>query len=414
MGSGAEMFHRGYRVVDSDVGRGVGSRRHSEKRGRRPAPAMRGGLPKMVDQRYNKESVMKRFVGIVMVVLTMIVTRVLAVGTPASPQAAPAAADIPAVAADQGGFDAGVAVQENISAAASPGTAVSFHKPDGMILSTGNLYFTSHDVYGASVFRMGQTSTPGQEITLYHEPPAGQFGDIVFAQVGGVYYGYFFAQTFGGAVIKRVLLTGSPTATVLTPPINNIDIVNSHHNLVTDGVNLYWQDVSAVKKMSVNGGAITTLDQASPNTPTAGVYLNNGNIIYASVNAVRYVPAAGAITSPLVRTIATANTTVTSILPVANGTYWGDRNGAIQLKLGGTVYTIQTNTGLVPTSMATNGYTAGGALTWTQCGSASCQMRFDWPGTNATFSIGRNALGAAMTSSGSVFWGDDQGIHRLY
>ena len=110
--------------------------------------------------------------------------------------------------------------------------------------------------------------------------------------------------------------------------------------------------------------------------------MSNGNIIYASVNAVRYVPTVGAVTAPLVRTIANANTTVTSILPVANGTYWGDRNGAIQLKLGSTIYTIQANTGMVPTSMATNGYTAGGALVWTQCASTTCQMRFDLPAGN--------------------------------
>src|SRR4051812_41171189 len=113
---------------------------------------------------------MKRFAGILIVVVTMVVARVLAMGVPVSAQAAQRTADIPAVAADQGGSDVGVQAQGSVSAAASPGTAVSVHKPDGMILSTGNLYFTSHDVFGANVFRMGQTSTPGQEITLYHEP----------------------------------------------------------------------------------------------------------------------------------------------------------------------------------------------------------------------------------------------------
>ena len=301
-----------------------------------------------------------------------------------------------------------------ISAAAPSGSFVSYHRPDGMILSTGNLYFTSHDVFGAHVFRMAQTSIPGQEIELYHEPVGNRFGDIVFANVGGVYYGYFWAQSGGNATIKRILLTGSQVATVLTPPINDIDIVNSHHNLATDGVGLYWQEASAVRKMAIDGGPIITLDPTSPNTPTAGVYLSNGNIVYASVNAVRYVPTVGAITSPLVRTIANANTTVTSILPVANGTYWGDRNGAIQLKLGSTIYTIQANTGMVPTSMSTNGYTAGGALVWTQCASTTCQMRFDFPAGNWVSAVANDALGAAMTSSGSVFWGDDLGVHRLY
>jgi hypothetical protein len=150
-----------------------------------------------------------------------------------------------------------------------------------------------------------------------------------------------------------------------------------------------------------------------PNTPTAGVYLNNGKIIYASVAAVRYVPTSGALTNPLFRTIANANSTVTTIMPVANGTYWGDRNGAIQLVQGSTISTIQANTGLVPTSIGTNGYTAGGALVWTQCASSTCQIRFDFPSGNWASSVSANALGASMNSSGNVFWGDDIGVHRV-
>jgi glucuronoarabinoxylan endo-1,4-beta-xylanase len=294
---------------------------------------------------------------------------------------------------------------------------VSLRQPDGMILSTGNLYFTSHDALGAHVFRTAQTASPGQEIELYREPPGNRFGDIVFANVGGVFYGYFFtAESSGQVFIKRVPLTGSSEAKVLTPPLPDIDIVNSHHNLATDGVSLYWQDVSSIKKIPVGGGdasAITTLDQATPNTPTAGVYLRGATIVYASVAAVRYVPTSGPITIPPVRTIATANTTVTTILPVANGTYWGDRNGAIQLRLGPTTHTIQGNTGLIPTSLGTNGFTAGGALVWTQCTSSTCQMRLHFPSGDTAFPIGDNALGASMNSSGHVFWGDDFGVHRL-
>ena len=110
---------------------------------------------------------------------------------------------------------------------------VSFRKPDGLILSTGNLYFTSHDASTASVWRTAQSSSPGQEILLYCEPGA-TFGDIVYAQVDGIWWGYFFA-TAGVVTIKRVPLTGG-AATVLAT-LTNIDAVNSHRNLVTDGVN---------------------------------------------------------------------------------------------------------------------------------------------------------------------------------
>jgi len=298
-----------------------------------------------------------------------------------------------------------------------PPSLVSYRRPDGMILSTGNLYFTTHDELGAHVYRTGQTSSPDQEIELYHEPPGNRFGDIVFANVGGAFYGYFWSMnSVGQSFIKRIPLTGSPVSTVLTPAFTNVDIVNSHNNLATDGVNLYWQDVSSVKRMPIGGGAITTLDVSAPNTPTAGVYLNNGNIIYASVAAVRYVPTNGAMTSPESRTIANANAPVTTILPVANGAYWGDRLGAIQLRSTASpaVVTVQANTGLVPTSMATNGYTAGGALIWTQCASSTCHVRLEFQAFSAEFPVANHALGASMNSVGNYFWGDDYGVHRWF
>jgi hypothetical protein len=285
------------------------------------------------------------------------------------------------------------------------GAPVSFHQPAGMVLSTANLYFTSNDAQGAHVFRTAQTGHPGQEAELYHEPPGNRFGDIVFANVGGQFYGYFWAaDSSGHSFIKRVPLSGSPVATVLTPPINDIDIINSHHNLATDGVQLYWQQASSVRAMPIGGGAVITLDPTRPNTPTAGVHLRNGTVVYASVADVRYVPTTGAITIPQLRTIATARTTVTTILPVDNGTYWGDRNGAIQVVRGQTVFTVQEDTGLVPTSMSTNGRNVGGGLAWTQCSSSACQLRLSLPVDDLTSAVAGDALGASLTSSGQVFW----------
>jgi hypothetical protein len=285
----------------------------------------------------------------------------------------------------------------------------SHRKPDGLILSTGNLYFTSHDASSAQVFRAAQSSSPGQEILLHSEPSA-RFGDIVYAQVGGVWFGYFFAEGSGVITIKRVPLTGG-AATILTT-VTNVDVANSHRNLVTDGVNLYWQDVSSVRKMPIGGGPITVLDPSNPNTPTAGISLRDGNIIYASVKDIRYVPTSGAVTAPLVRTIATASSRVTALFTVANGVYWGENDGTVRLKVGSTTTTLQTSTGLVPTSIATNGYTAGGALVWTECGSQSCRMHFRLPGGNWVTPIAGHALGAAVTSVGNVFWGDADGVHR--
>jgi hypothetical protein len=286
---------------------------------------------------------------------------------------------------------------------------VSYRKPDGLILSTGNLYFTSRDGSTACVWRAAQSAIPGKEILLYSEPDA-RFGDIAYAQVGGVWWGYFFAMKSGVITIKRVPLTGGAATTLTT--VVNVDVANSHRNLVTDGINLYWQDVSSVRKMPIGGGAIIELDPASPNTPTAGISLRDGNIIYASVADIRYVPTSGAVTAPSVRTIVTASSRVTALFTVANGVYWGENDGAVRLKVGSTTTTLQPGTGLVPTSIATNGYTAGGALVWTECGSSSCRMHFRFPSGTWTTPIADDALGAAVTSGGNVFWGDAGGVHR--
>jgi hypothetical protein len=290
---------------------------------------------------------------------------------------------------------------------------VCYRNPDGLILSTGNLYFTYHDAATASVWRAAQTAAPGQEILLYSESGA-RFGDIVFAQVDGAFFGYFFASSGGAAVtIKRVSLTGGPAIVLAT--VTNVDIANSHRNLVTDGVNLYWQDVNSVRKMPIRGGAVTVLDQASPNTPTAGLALQNGNVIYASVAAIRFVPTSGATTPPSARTIVTAADRVTALHTVLGFVYWGEQNGAIRVVASGsTPETISTIPGFVPTSISTSVHGAGVfAQAWTLCNSQSCRLHFDVPsGENSLYTIDRNALGVAIGSSGNVFWGDATGVHR--
>src|SRR5258707_14999962 len=123
---------------------------------------------------------------------------------------------------------------------------VSYRNPDSLILSTGNLYFTYHDAATASVWRAAQSALPGQEILLYSEPGA-RFGDIVFAQVDGTFWGYFFSTNGGGtATTKRVPLTGGATTVLATD--TDADVANSHPNLVTDGAELYCQVVHSGRR----------------------------------------------------------------------------------------------------------------------------------------------------------------------
>jgi hypothetical protein len=289
---------------------------------------------------------------------------------------------------------------------------VCYRKPDGFILSTGNLYFTYHDDATASVWRAAQSAVPGQEILLYSEPGA-QFGDIVFAEVDGTWWGYFFSASAGATItIKRVPLTGGAATDLAT--LTDIDIANSHRNLVTDGENLYWQDVSSVRMMPIRGGAVIVLDQASPNTPTAGLALQNGNLIYASVADIRYVPTSGATNPPSERTIVTASQRVTTLHAVLSFVYWGDENGAI--------WVVDTNNpdpgtivsnGGVPTSISTSVHGGVYAQAWTMCDSESCRLHIDVPsGEYSDYDIDGDALGVSIASSGDVFWGDDSGVHR--
>src|SRR5436853_7359986 len=83
-----------------------------------------------------------------------------------------------------------------------------------------------------------------------------------------------------------------------------------------------------------------------------------------------------------------------------------------KVKMGSRVTTLPSIAGLVPTSISTNGFTAGGAQAWTQCGSQTCRMQFAFPATNFTAAIGADAFGVTVTSSGNVFWGDAAGVHR--
>ena len=290
---------------------------------------------------------------------------------------------------------------------------VSHRKPEGLILSTGNLYFTSQDAAGAAVWRTSQTSSPGQETILYWEPGA-EFGDIVFAQVDGTFFGYFFAtKSVNRSVvtIKRVPLTGGPATTLAT--LTNIDIANSHRNLVTDGASLFWQTDTSVRKMPIRGGPVTVLDRTDFNTPTAGLVLQNARIIYASVNKIRFVPGGGAITAPEVRTITTAGSRVTALHAVSNGIYWGEQSGAVRLKVGTAISTLPSTPNLPPSSISSSGFTAGASQAWTQCASQSCRLHFE----NAVASgvavpVGGDALGVTITSAGRVFWGDTAGVHR--
>jgi hypothetical protein len=292
---------------------------------------------------------------------------------------------------------------------------------DGMVLSRANIYFTAHDDEVALVFRTAQSATPGQEIELYQEAGS-RFGDIVFADVGGTFYGYFFALAKGQTTIKRIQLdldfTQDPQAAdVIGSPIPDIDIVSGRGNLVTDGSFLYWQTDTAINKMPIEGGPVTNLDTTALTRPVAGMYLLGPNLIYAVDRTVYYVPADGSATTiPDLRELYTADAGVVAFASlndiVGDFIYVADRSGGIVAHSANGTSVVQGPGTACITSMA-------GANAWTQMAwyeiapglaPAAWQLRLIQGINSYTFATGPNPRLARYADSGSVFWLDDDGV----
>jgi hypothetical protein len=294
---------------------------------------------------------------------------------------------------------------------------IAQHVADGMVLSTANIYFTAHDNAGATVFRTAQSATPGQEVELCHEPGC-RFGDIVFANVDGVFYGYFFALASGMTTIRRIPLApqSGQVAEIIGPAAADIDIVSSHGNLVTDGSFLYWQSDTAINRMPIRGGAVTVLDRTPLTRPATGLHLDGPNVIYAVDRVVYHVPANGsAITPPNFRVVFTADTGVVACVPAQAGfIYVAERSGGIVEHSNNGSGVKQEPGAAFITSMATNG-----GLAWTQMAvtqiapgqlDARWQLRVDAGANDYTFPIGANPRLAMFNAAGDVYWLDDDGV----
>lgn len=174
-----------------------------------------------------------------------------------------------------------------VSQALTGPTQVATTSPTSLVQSTGNLYWTSRRtqffprLFTATLWRAGKSNTPGQEIALYSEQSttAFSFGGVTYAQVGGVWYG-FFAVNYNStsAAIKRVPLTGGSAVTLatVTSPIGR--------RIATDGQNVYFGDSTGVRFCSVYGGGADTL--ASTASAVVGVGYAPWHLFYATTTAV--------------------------------------------------------------------------------------------------------------------------------
>ena len=286
---------------------------------------------------------------------------------------------------------------------------VARRNADGIVLSTANIYFTAHDSTGARVFRTAQSATPGHEAELCHEP-ACRFGDIVFANVDGVFYGYFFALAGGVTTIRRIPLAPQPgqVAEIIGPAIADVDIVSSHGNLVTDGSFLYWQSDTAINKMPVRGGAVTVLDRTPLTRPVTGLHLVGVNVIYAVNRVVYHVLADGStVTPPNLRVVFTADTGIVAYVPQVGLNYVAERNGAIVSNSGSSTGQVQAPGAAFITSMAYD--EAHVALMWTQM-AARWEVRVNASVQDLALATGANPRLVMFNAAGDLYWLDDDGV----
>lgn len=300
--------------------------------------------------------------------------------------------------------------------AATP-TVVSQAASTRLVQSTGNLYWTSNAIneFGpdfAGIYRTGKTSTPGQEILLYSESTDAVgyffFGDLTYALVSGTYYGYFTANYVDEGItqIKRIALTGGTSTILGTSPA----LVGTR-DLLTDGSFLYWTDAAGLRKMSVNGGAITTL---ATGTNFSKIGLDATQVYFSAGTALDSVPkAGGAVTQRF--TTASAIQALYVQPATASGTviFWGEANDSVNSRpVGGAVSTYQAATsGRQAISVSFDGT----RVLWTDANLVGngYGVRSWQSGVTTVASSGEVGSNDVQGDATAMFWGNVSGIRRF-
>jgi hypothetical protein len=231
-----------------------------------------------------------------------------------------------------------------VASAATGTSTLSYTRPDRLIQSTGNLYWTADSTqeivqggivgeeYSANVYRASKDNQPGQEQVLYHESLTEPFGStrpvdfeaITYANVGGTWYGYFVANypSLNESQIKRVPLTGGAAVVLATSPA-----VIGNRDLVTDGSFLYWADANGVRRMAIGGGTVQTLVSGGT---FAHLGLDGSLLYYSSANSILSIPTSGGAST----TVVSAPSAITALYPPTafdGNVYWAEANGSVSL-----------------------------------------------------------------------------------
>jgi hypothetical protein len=205
-------------------------------------------------------------------------------------------------ASDTAAVDLDSTVADPRAAAHGTWSVVSYRTPNYMKASTGNLYWT-HNAAGSSatVHRYSQEGSPGNERILYRELARPNrvptFEGITFALVNGLWKGYFIACAQDAAratprtcTIKRVPLSGltpEGAAFVVTSAVGP-----TAEQLETDGLYLYWRQSDGIRRVPINGGAVTSLTNFAN---VRSISLTSTHVYFTTPSAVRRVGKAEAL-----------------------------------------------------------------------------------------------------------------------
>ena len=284
-------------------------------------------------------------------------------------------------------------------------TTLSNTKPDRLIQSTGNLYWTADQTAGglshAEVFRASKDNVPGQERILYQESFAMtsalvDFEAITYANVGGDWYGYFVANypLRNESQIKRVPLAGGAAVVLATSPA-----AISNRDLVTDGSFLYWADKNGIRKMAIAGGAVQTLVSGTTFTRLG---LDGASLYYSSGNSILRIPTSGGASS----TVVSSSSTITALYPPSatnSNVYWGEADGSVRYSNGATLpRTLQAPaTGVSISSLSV----ADNYILWGDCLAGDCKVEGYDNGNIVSVPTSGTPVDV-QGDAGAWYWGD--------
>jgi hypothetical protein len=292
---------------------------------------------------------------------------------------------------------------------------VAFSSPNGLVASTGNLYWTSTavDEFGpdvSTVWRAGKNNVPGNESVLYREFGDDRFfGSIVFANPGA-FFGYFIANyitpTGVTSQIKRVPLTGGQAVVIATSPAP-IGL----RDLLTDGSMLFWVDAGGIRSVPLAGGPVTTLRSSNFITrltiDSTFLYYGEEFLIFRMLK-----------TGAEQRVVVSTNGRVTA-LHVDGGigyVFWGEQGGGVFTRPSFPGQTRITYQAASPGRDVTSVGWDGSRVLWSDClqpGNTACTVKKRQAGVTFTLTSGKVGVGHLQWDAASVYWGDVGFLRRF-